>query len=325
MATVYKANDLENDNRVVAVKLLNRGSGDARLLDKLSEREYGALRRLEHPNIVCLLDGGRDEETQHRFFIFEWLERDLGDLLKERRGTTWGWDDFFEQIGEGVLSGLARAHELEIAHRDVTPGNILADDDGSPRITDFGIAKIATDFAPGMTLEGFRTEPYAPPSGEDFEHMYTRDVYSFAVVALVALTGIDPHAQEYVERPRKSLSDALAAADAPSEVVQFLERSTSQEPGERPTDANAALAELRRIHAERREAARAAGLIEKQTYSLQPTAKVREALRLDLDVQSDEEAGKLLIADLTDEVGFLPSCAPRHSKMERRPRGISSF
>src|SRR4051812_32287933 len=84
MATVFKANDLENDNAVVAVKLLNRGSGDARLLDKVFEREYGALRRLEHPNIVNLLDGGRDEETQHRFLVFEWLEQDLEHFLRAR-------------------------------------------------------------------------------------------------------------------------------------------------------------------------------------------------------------------------------------------------
>lgn len=289
-----------------AIKLLNRGSGDARLLDKVFERECSALRRLEHPNIVNLLDGGRDAETKHRFLVFDWLEQDLEHVMRQRRPSPWGWDDFYEQIGEPVLSGLARAHELEIAHRDVTPGNVLLADDGSPRIADFGIAKIATDCAPGMTLDGFRTEPYAPPSGENFEFLYSRDVYSFGVVALLAVSGTDPYAEIYSDSPKKSIGNALETADAPAEVLHFLERCTSLDPRERPGDANAALADLRRIHAKRREAARAAGLVARPGYSLQLSGKVREALRLDFDVQSDDEAAALLLADLSDEVGFLP-------------------
>src|SRR4051812_24285117 len=110
MATVYKASDLADDNRPVAVKVLNRGAGDAALLDKVFQREYGALRRLDHPNIVRLLDGGRDEDTGHRFLVFDWHERNLEQELDRRRGTQWGWDDFYEEIGEGVLSALASAH-----------------------------------------------------------------------------------------------------------------------------------------------------------------------------------------------------------------------
>ena len=306
MATVYKANDMEADNKTVAVKILNRGSGDARVLDKVFEREYGALRRLEHPNIIRLLDGGRDEESEHRFLVFEWLERDLERVLRDRRGTSLGWDDFYDQFGEGILNGLAHAHEMEVAHRDVTPGNVLVTDDGSPRLTDFGIAKLASDFAPGMTLEGWRTEPYAPPGGEYYEFRYTRDVYSFAVVALVALSGLDPTSEHYVGRSAEIIGEALALADAPAEVLGFLERCTSQNPDERPADANVALAELRKIHAERREIAIASGLAGRPLYSLRLSGKVREALRSDFDVQSDEEAGNLLLADLTDEVGFLP-------------------
>ena len=306
MATVYKASDVKNDNAIVAVKLLNRGSGDARLLDKVFDREYGALRRLEHPNIVRLLDGGRDEQTQHRFLVFDWLDKDLERVLQERRGAAWGWDDFYEQIGEGVLNALARAHELEVAHRDITPGNILIADDGSPRVADFGIAKIATDFAPGMTLAEYRTEPYAPPSGEDFEYLYTRDVYSWAVVALVAVSGINPYDDRYAGRPTASLDDAVEQADVPAEIAVFLGRCISREPADRPVDANVALADLRRIHAHRRDAARAAGLIDRPIYHLQLTAKVRDALRLDFDVSSDQEAEPLLLEDLSDEVGFLP-------------------
>jgi hypothetical protein len=312
-ATVYKASDLHDDNKLVAVKLLNRGSGDAALLDKVFDRECGALRRLEHPNIVRLLDGGRDADTGHRFLVFEWLERDLEQLLREHRGTQWGWDDYFEQIGEGVLAGLACAHEVEIAHRDVTPGNILVTADGEPRITDFGIAKIATDFAPGLSVADHRTEPYAPPSGDNFEFLYTRDVYSFGVVALVALSGINPYTEEYRLSPKKSITDALAVADAPREVLGFLESCVSSEPADRPRDATAALAEIRRIHATRRRVAQAAGLVTRPVYHLKLTPKVRDALRIDFDVNTDDEAGKLLLDDLGDEVGFVPMRAATFS------------
>src|SRR5215217_1418552 len=66
MAEVYRASDLGNNNAIVAVKLMQQHHG-TRLADKVFEREYKALSQFEHPNVVRLLDGGRDEETGYRF------------------------------------------------------------------------------------------------------------------------------------------------------------------------------------------------------------------------------------------------------------------
>jgi serine/threonine protein kinase len=304
-ALVYRASDLLNANAVVAVKLLQQQRHGARLADKFFDQEYKSLLRLEHTNIVRLLDGGRDSETGSRFLVFEWVAQDLATLLNEQ-GSGMGWDDFVARFGEPIMSALARAHSEQIAHRDIKPANILVTDDGVPKVADFGIAKIATDIAPGLTVGDFRTEPFAAPSGEGAEARYSADVYSFGVTALVAISGVDPTTEQFQANPRTYVQEALRVSDAPSEGLAFIERCCSIDPSERPQNAGAALAEIRSIAARRRERARELGFVSHPVAHLKLTQKVEDNLFVDFDVGTRDELLARLTADLQGEAAILP-------------------
>lgn len=304
-ALVYRASDLNNDNAVVAVKVLQQGRHGPRLADKFFNQEYRSLVRLEHPNIVRLLDGGRDTETGNRFLVFEWVERDLSTVIKDEPSTM-GWDDFADRFGEPVLSALARAHTEQIAHRDIKPANILVTTEGVPKVADFGIAKIATDISPGLTVGDFRTEPFAAPSGEGLSARYSADVYAFAVTALVAMSGLDPYVDRFQTDPRAYVHASLRATDAPSEVLAFLERCASPDPGERPQNAGAALSDLRAIAARRRAQAQELGFASRPVCHLTLTRKVEENLFLDFDVATRDEVFTRLAEDLEGDAAILP-------------------
>jgi serine/threonine protein kinase len=100
---------------------------------------------------------------------------------------------------------LAHAHSHEIAHRDIKPQNVLIRPDGHPCITDFGIAKILSRIAPGLTLRDHATRPFAPPEYDDGRHPTERDVYAYAVVTILALTSVDPFAG-YDDEPYRQLT-----------------------------------------------------------------------------------------------------------------------
>lgn len=308
-ALVYRASDLRNDNTLVAVKILPQGRHGSRLADKFFDQEYRSLVRLEHPNIVRLLDGGRDAETGNKFLVFEWVDLDLAKIIEDA-GAPLGWDDFAARFGEPILSGLARAHAEQIAHRDIKPANILITADDIPKVADFGIAKIATDVAPGLTVGNFRTEPFAPPSGEGLSARYSADVYAVAVTALVAISGLDPHTDRFQANPREYVQEALEAADAPSDVLTFLERCASNDPDERPQNAGAALAEMRAIAARRRADADALGFVSRPVCHLQLTQKVIDGLLVDFDASTLPEVRARLAQDLEGDAAVMPFGQP---------------
>jgi serine/threonine protein kinase len=137
---------------------------------------------LHHTNIVELLNGGRDAVTGEPYFVFEWVESNLASELGARPCT--GWDDFARRFGLPILEGLAHAHDRQVEHRDIKPSNILVTEEGIPKISDFGIAKITSDIQPGLTLADHATRPYVPPRGELSP---SRDVYAYAVMVLTVL------------------------------------------------------------------------------------------------------------------------------------------
>ena len=95
-----------------------------------------------------------------------------------------GWDSFYEDIGKPILNALAYAYGKDILHRDLKPQNVLFCPEGVIKVADFGISKLKSLIAPGLTVSGFRSEPSAPPEIDDGRDTETRDVYSFAVLAV---------------------------------------------------------------------------------------------------------------------------------------------
>lgn len=284
MSEVYPGIDSKENGKKVAVKLFTRGKFEDEILHEAYDREIRALQDLKHPNIVELLDFGKDELTGSEFLVLEWVESNLSEKWKNRPFD--GWDSFFEEFGLPVLKALEFAHRRQIIHRDLKPGNILIDSFGVPKLADFGISKIKSWLTPGLTLNAFASVPFAPPEMDDGNFTYTRDVFGFAALALQSLTGerLSTHAE---------LFQALENCDLPAEVFPVLEKALSIDPSQRQYNAVVLLSELDLIHQQRSKE-----WIKKEDIFLDLTYTATQALRSELDEHDLEELKRRVCEDL---------------------------
>src|SRR5881392_4018925 len=181
MSEVHAAEDLELGRRV-ALKLLAPDADRARF-----EREARAVASLAHPNVMQLYDYGESEERP--YMVLEYVP---GGTLEDRlRDAERLQDDEISQIAVGVASGLAHAHARGVVHRDLKPANVLFDEEGRPKLADFGIARLAV--GEGTLTEAgtvLGTAAYISPeqaAGEPASP--ASDVYSFGVILYRLLTG----------------------------------------------------------------------------------------------------------------------------------------
>lgn len=136
MGTVYCGLDTRT-NEQVAIKHLKPELARADLIERF-KREGAALRDLNHPNIVKMLDAV--EENGNHYLVLEYLPGgDLGAALNHEPLPV----ERVVKLAIEIADALTRAHHLNIIHRDLKPGNVLLAADGTPRLTDFGIAHIA--------------------------------------------------------------------------------------------------------------------------------------------------------------------------------------
>ena len=269
MAEVYRAFDVVED-RHVAIKFFKTEAEAGRLHIEAYSRESRALQRLEHPNIVRVLDVGTDSESGRRFLVLEWLETSLVQYLAAHPLA--GWDTFYEKIGRPVLDGLVYAYSQDFLHRDLKPHNVLFSSDGIIKVVDFGISKLRSYVSPGLTVAGFRSEPYAPPECDDGTHSESRDVFGFAVLALACLS----------DEPLVSYEDVyrgLEEFDGPPEIATILHLALSRNPEERHDNVVVLKDALDKIQV-RREAG--FGAPRKRCY-VKITRKVEDTLRKSLD------------------------------------------
>lgn len=149
LASVYRATDAET-GETVALKVFRTGEGTDEVIEESFRREVQALSDLRHPNIVRILDSGRDDDNQAHFVVMEWVEQDLRSLCESREFADWA--AYYQAIGKGVLDALVFAHSRSTVHRDIKPSNVLVTDEGVVKLCDFGISKIRDFLAPGVTL-----------------------------------------------------------------------------------------------------------------------------------------------------------------------------
>jgi superfamily I DNA and/or RNA helicase/serine/threonine protein kinase len=242
MADVYQAVDLRDNLKRVAVKVFKHGRIEEEILAESFRRETLALQELKHPCIVELLDSGIDPDTEHYFLVMPWVERQLLELLAESPPD--GWDDFWSVIGLPILEALAFSHERSCIHRDLKPSNVLIAGDNQIKLADFGISKLKKYFEPKVTLAEFTSRPYSPPEHDRGDYTYTRDVFGWGVIVLRCLTAID--LGDYDDIPK-----ALKTLDVPSSVLEIIEACVSDDPAERPRNAEVLLAQLEAVQSQR--------------------------------------------------------------------------
>ena len=225
MGVVYKARDPLID-RVVAIKTINLGLA----LDEKDEyegrfyQEAKAAGRLNHPNIVTIYDVGKSGDVA--YIAMEFLEgRELRDIMNERGVLP------VEQVLDvtaQVALGLAYAHEHGIVHRDVKPSNIMLVRDGHVKITDFGIARMASAAVRTQTGMVLGSPKYMSPEqvvGKDIDQR--SDIFSLGVMLYELLTGQAPFDGENVNAIMYQTLNILPAPPntlnpAVPEMVNFI-------------------------------------------------------------------------------------------------------
>jgi ABC-type oligopeptide transport system substrate-binding subunit len=202
MGEVYRAIDTHT-GELVAVKALDP-TVVARAPDILERfvREGEALRQLNHPNIVRMV-AAVEEEGQH-YLVMEYVAGgSLQDLLDAQRPDRPAHEHRFALSGLPILrileialdlaDALTRAHRLGIIHRDLKPANVLLAEDGTPRLTDFGIAHVSE--GPRLTQTGILmgTPDFLSPEACSGQALDERtDIWAFGVLLFEMLTGETP-------------------------------------------------------------------------------------------------------------------------------------
>jgi serine/threonine protein kinase len=195
MGVVYLAVRDDMPQRHVAVKLVHRGMAVGEILERF-QRERSALAALSHPNIARLLDAGTTAAGEP-YFVMEYVEgRPIDEYCDARRLTLGERLRLFRH----VCAAVHHAHQNLVVHRDIKPRNILVTADGTPKLLDFGIAKLlnpalgALGDAPTETGLRVMTPEYASPEQVRGEPITTvSDVYSLGVVLFELLTGRRPY------------------------------------------------------------------------------------------------------------------------------------
>jgi len=193
MAIVYKGQHKTLSRRVVAIKMLSASlEGDASFSERFF-REAEVMDRLRHPNIVTLYDF--IEEKGHYYIVMEYVAgKTLSEIIKEAAGPLSYAE--IRAVFQQVLAGIGHAHRLGIVHRDMKPGNIMINEDGEAKITDFGIARLLGDnFEATLTTTGvgIGSPNYMSPEQvlASKEHPITgaSDIYSLGITLYQMVTG----------------------------------------------------------------------------------------------------------------------------------------
>lgn len=189
MGVVYEA--MRNDGTRVAVKFIGRdlAATNVKAVERFA-RETQAMVRIDHPNVVKILDFGTD--SGRMFLVMEYIDgRSLQGILDATRGKPLKWEyarNFLLQI----CNGLQAAHEKDVWHRDIKPSNVLITHNDHLKLIDFGAAKLDDSRYITITTTGRAIGTYfymAPEVLQGFNYNHRVDIYSLGVLIYQFLSG----------------------------------------------------------------------------------------------------------------------------------------
>jgi beta-lactam-binding protein with PASTA domain len=259
MATVYTATD-ERLERTVALKIIHPSQAtNVHFVDRFTD-EAKTIARLTHPNIVAVYDQGRHQGLP--YLVMEYVQgRTLRELLTQRRRLN---PVEACAILEQMLAAIAAAHRAGLVHRDVKPENVLVAEapsggvanlvDAVVKVADFGLARAVEASSVDDSGQLMATVAYvAPELVTDGQADARTDVYSAGIVLYEMLTGQVPFdgddpvqvAWQHVDNDVPAPSTVVKGS--PKVLDDLVARATRRDPGARPTDAGALLAEVQTV------------------------------------------------------------------------------
>ena len=238
MANVYLGYDTILD-RNVAIKVLRGDLSNDEKFVRRFQREALSASSLAHPNIVEMYDVGEDDGIY--YIVMEYIDGiTLKQLLKKRGSLTLSEAiDIMSQLTDG----MAHAHDSYIIHRDLKPQNIMIKDDGSIKITDFGIAMALNSTQLTQTNSVMGSVHYLPPEQASGKGATVKsDIYSMGIIFYELLTGKLPFkGDNAVEIALKQMRDPLPSVrdendEIPQSVENIIIKATAKNPKNRYED-----------------------------------------------------------------------------------------
>ena len=238
MGVVYLAERADNFSQKVALKIIKRGMDTDEIVRRFRQ-ERQILAALNHPHIARLLDGGTTDDGLP-FLVMEYVEGETIDRFCAEQNLTLNQRlELFRKISAAV----AFAHQNLVVHRDLKPSNILVAADGTPKLLDFGIAKILSETEENQTstVTQIFTPDYASPEQLRGERATTgTDIYSLGVI----LSELVLRQSSFVNRPssnenstspnkRRTTDEGRRTKKLNADLKKILAKAMSEEPARR--------------------------------------------------------------------------------------------
>ena len=304
MANVYLGYDTILD-RNVAIKVLRGDLANDEKFVRRFQREALSASSLSHPNIVAMYDVGEDDGLY--YIVMEYVEgKTLKQLLKKRGSLTLSEAiDIMLQLTDG----MAHAHDSYIVHRDLKPQNIMIQDDGQIKITDFGIAMALNSTQLTQTNSVMGSVHYLPPEQAAGKGTTIKsDIYSMGIIFYELLTGELPFkGDSAVEIALKQMKEPLPDVhklnnDIPQSIENIILKSTAKNPKNRYDDAksmhNDLLTALNddRINEEPYVYPYPENEVDETTKIMQPISDDNEGIATPITDEKTKKSNKLIIA-----------------------------